>query len=376
MSEELKQAAEKEGPDPEEILDGFQEVLFQATPQAMVTPAFIVLNLIIFLGMILLGTGFWDPAAEDLVNWGANYGPRTLGGEWWRLISNTFIHIGIIHLLFNMYVFFGVGFLVERLLGNLGFMFLYLISGVGGSLASLIWNPLAVSAGASGAIFGLFGALLGLLIRNNLALPPGIRKRIARDALIFLGYNLIAGLSQTHIDMAAHVGGLVMGFFCALLLSHPLTEAGIKTRPGRSAWVALIGAGILIVVFLGLPKDVARFDQEMDRFLEMEKTLIATFNQALGQARQDKMTDAQVKEIIEKGILPEWRAGRASLASLKHLPPRLEKRARTVLTYMKLREESWLLLVEAIQKKDRTLVQKSNAKKDEAEKVGRRIGSP
>ena len=96
-----------------------------------------------------------------VLEWGANFGPKTMDGQWWRLFTSMFLHFGIIHIGFNMWVLWNVGRLVERLVGNFGFALLYVVSGLLGSVASLAWNPTTISAGASGAVFGVVGALIG-----------------------------------------------------------------------------------------------------------------------------------------------------------------------------------------------------------------------
>ena len=129
--------------------------LFQLTPRCFVTPAIFWLNIIVFVAMVLTGVNLMDPTSADLIQSGANYGPKTLSGEYWRLLTCTFLHIGVIHLACNMWALWNVGFLVERLVGNVAFLVLYLVSGLLGSIASLYWNPDVPSPGASGAIFGV-----------------------------------------------------------------------------------------------------------------------------------------------------------------------------------------------------------------------------
>src|SRR5690606_40325500 len=102
--------------------------------------------------------------SSDLV---ANYGPHSLAGQWWRLVSCMFVHIGLLHLGVNLWALYAIGPLVERMLGHVGFVLLYFISGCLASFASVWFSPMVVSAGASGALFGLVGGLLGFLIRSR-----------------------------------------------------------------------------------------------------------------------------------------------------------------------------------------------------------------
>ena len=139
----------------------------------------------------------FSPRGETLVAWGANYGPLTLDGQWWRLLTCTFVHIGIIHIGLNMWVLWDIGQLVERLTGNVGFLLLYLLSGLFGSLASVYWNPEVLSAGASGAVFGAFGGLMGFVLLRGDSIPKSILGPLRNSGTSFLFYNLIFGFSIT-----------------------------------------------------------------------------------------------------------------------------------------------------------------------------------
>src|SRR5262249_41615144 len=109
------------------------------------------------------GISWINPETENLLHWGANYGPDTLGGQYWRVITSCFLHIGIIHLLLNMWCLWSLGRLLERLVGPATTVGVYLVTGVGAALLSLSWDPMRVSAGASGAIFGIAGTLIPIL---------------------------------------------------------------------------------------------------------------------------------------------------------------------------------------------------------------------
>jgi len=168
--------------------------------------------------MIISGVHFFMPENQSLLDWGANFKPLTLAGQWWRLFTAIFLHIGIFHLLFNMYALFYIGLLLEPYLGKARFLAAYLISGIAASITSLWWNDLIISAGASGAIFGMYGVFLSLLSTN--LLDKSVKKALLTSIAIFVVYNLLNGLKQgSGIDNAAHIGGLVSEFywlcFCA-----------------------------------------------------------------------------------------------------------------------------------------------------------------
>ena len=159
---------------------------------------------------------------EQLIRWGSNAGRYTLNGEWWRLVSSMFLHGGMLHIAFNMIVLVQVGALVERMFGSLRFTLLYLIAGICGSLASVLWNPMVNSVGASGAIFGIIGGLLAFVRNPENGVPPTIAKSLRGSITGFLLFNVAAGLIYPYTDNAAHFGGLAGGYIAGLLLARSL----------------------------------------------------------------------------------------------------------------------------------------------------------
>src|SRR5262249_40779524 len=126
-----------------------------ATRHVALTQVLVGINAAVFLGMILAGMSLTDPSTQQLIRWGANWGPLTLGGQPWRLLTCIFLHAGILHIGFNMWCLWDLGALCESLYGPWTFGAVYFISGVGASITSVAWNPGGVSVGASGAIFGV-----------------------------------------------------------------------------------------------------------------------------------------------------------------------------------------------------------------------------
>ena len=190
-----------------------------APKKPIITSVLMGLNILVFLAMLLSGLSPTNPTAEQVLHWGANFGPLTESGQWWRLLTACFLHFGIIHIGFNMYVLYQVGFFTERLFGGVRYLALYLIAGVGGNLVGLFLHPYVVAAGASGAIFGVYGGLLAYLLRYRGVVNRQAAKAVSRSVFIFLGYNLFFGLADRHTDLTAHIGGLVTGFMVGLLLA-------------------------------------------------------------------------------------------------------------------------------------------------------------
>ncbi len=190
--------------------------------QAPVTYFLIGLNILVYVAMIVSGISPSQPTILQLIHWGANFGPLDRAGQWWRLLSACFLHIGFLHIAFNMYVLYQVGPFTERLYGGARYLLLYLVAGIGGNVLGVYLHPMIVSAGASGAIFGVYGGLLAFLLRQRAAIRPEAVKAIGQSALIFIGFNLFYGLASAHTDLTAHIGGLFAGFLAGLVLVRPL----------------------------------------------------------------------------------------------------------------------------------------------------------
>lgn len=209
---------------------GYQPVM--ATPwrrrEAMpmlITQIIFGINVAVFIGMVLSGASIMGPSGESLLNWGANYGPYTLSGQWWRLLTSCFVHIGIIHIAFNMWCLWQLGGLAERLYGRVTFAFVYVLCGISGSLASLYWhNPPLLSAGASGAIFGIAGAVIASLKLGEFT-SGAMAQSVMRSLIAFVGYNVVFGLMTGVTDNACHIGGLLAGVVLGALIAKVAPEA-------------------------------------------------------------------------------------------------------------------------------------------------------
>ena len=204
----------------------------------IVTKAIFGINVAVFLGMLFAGVSILDnPSGQDLVHWGANYGPFTLSGQWWRLLTCVFVHGSLMHIGFNMWCLWDLGSLAESLYGHWTFAIVYLLAGVGGSLGSIIWNPNVLSVGASGAIFGIAGALIASFYLGEFSLPRAAIMGTLRSVVIFVGYNLVFGAVMSRVDNAAHVGGLVTGLLLGALVAKAAPDQDNLSR--RIAVLAL-----------------------------------------------------------------------------------------------------------------------------------------
>ena len=212
-----------------------------------VTTALVGVNIAVFALMLLSGGSLMSPGFQVLLRFGADYGPLTLDGQPWRILTSNYVHIGLPHIFFNMWCLWNLGTLAERILGPWTYFCTYTACGIAGSLASLWIHPAAVGAGASGAIFGLAGALITALYLGKLPYPRQMLKGLMRSLLSFAGYNLFFGAVVPGIDNSAHVGGLLTGLAIGALLAPVLNEAPEQRRAHE--WFLFLGAAVFLVAF-------------------------------------------------------------------------------------------------------------------------------
>jgi membrane associated rhomboid family serine protease len=230
-----------------------------------VTQIILGINVAVFLGMALSGSTLMDFSIAESIRWGANVGALTLSGEWWRLLTCVFVHGGIIHIAFNMWCLWNLGALCESLYGRWTYVTIYLICGVGASLASASFHPYTPSVGASGAIFGLAGALIAAFKLGEFSVPRTALSGTLRSLGAFVVYNLIFGAIIPGIDNTAHIGGLVTGLIVGALVA--LIAPQQDQVPRRAAIfmvtiLALAGGAIGAAHHYGIPLRFGRVAYE------------------------------------------------------------------------------------------------------------------
>lgn len=290
-------------PDQEE----FAASLLQQTRVAFVTPLLLLINIAIFIIMAANGVDIFSPTSETLLNWGADHGLTTLSGEYWRMISNTFVHAGIIHLAFNMWVLYSVGGFVERIYGNVLFAVIYLFCAAFASVASLIRHPEIVSVGASGAIFGLYGALGAFLLCKKANIPKGSLLELRNSTLGFVGYNLLFGFTVPFIDNAAHIGGLVAGFCISFLAIRPFhSKARKRLLLPRLAATCIAGALFLGITSVFLPYEYGRFGNYLDKAVKEEERAFSQYNKLVTEWENSDISNRAFSAALEQKIIPYW----------------------------------------------------------------------
>jgi rhomboid protease GluP len=214
-----------------------------------ITTTLVGMNVAVYLVMVLTGVSPVSPAIPQLLKWGANWGPLSLGAEPWRMLASNYVHGGIIHIALNMWCLWNLGFLAERIFDPWTYVLTYTACGLAGSLSSLWWHPMAVGVGASGAIFGLAGALIAALYLGHLPISKQAIQGTLKSLLMFAGYNLFFGAAVPGIDNSAHIGGLVAGLALGAVLAKHLM-APPEVRDGWRRGVFLGAAVVLVLVFV------------------------------------------------------------------------------------------------------------------------------
>jgi membrane associated rhomboid family serine protease len=331
----------------------FMRALMAGTPRLFGTFTLIGMNVAVFVAMVASGVPAISPPSDSLLRWGADYAPLATHGQWWRLFTAMFVHIGLIHLVMNMLVLFSIGTITERLFGNVGFVVLYVGAGIAGSFTSLLWHPLAVGAGASGAVFGLYGGLFGFLLIRRASIPADEIALLAKSGLYFVVANLLYGVTQKEVDVSAHLGGFVFGIALGCALAVPLA-ADFTARLQRSALVALSCAALAGLVAARMPT-VDDWAAEIKRLAALERDSARLYDGALDQVRARTMTREEFARVVDAKLLPPWDTERATFTSLR-IPEPQRSTARAIANYMALMAKAWRLTAEGMRTNDGAMI--------------------
>ena len=307
--------------------DEFREALRARTRWAVVTPALIALNVIV---LILMMSGAGTPGDPGpLAGWGGNFWLRTRNGEWWRLVTSMFVHAGPLHLLVVVAGLLQIGLILERLVGRLIVVAVFLIAGVLAGVVHLATHPMATSVGASGAVFGLYGLLLaasiwGMRHRSNVTIPLPVVKRLAPAAAVFILYNL----ANDSVGAAAELAGFLAGLVCGTVLAKGVSDC----KPAARRVAHLTAAAVAIVVLIAIPlRGVADVMPELDRTVADEDWLAGEYQEAADLFRSDKMTAEALAPMISRSArsFPSCRPRAHASKRLRESPRNINRWSRT-----------------------------------------------
>jgi membrane associated rhomboid family serine protease len=204
----------------------------------LVTRTLIGLNVAVYLITAVQGSGYNAPGGRLFFDWFL-YGPAVAHGDWWRLITAAFLHAGILHIGSNMYVLWVIGVHVEQYLGRARFLALYFVSGLAGSAGALVLTPLAVTVGASGAIFGILGAWLIIEWQTT--------GRLAGNAMTWIVILLALSFATANVSIGGHVGGLIGGILITLGFANWRRGLSAYGKIGVAGFAGLVGVAIASV---------------------------------------------------------------------------------------------------------------------------------
>lgn len=316
--------------------------IFRPVKGYVVTPVLMYLNILIFIIMALSGVNIFDPTSDSLIGWGANFTPLTLGGQPWRLLTNCFLHIGILHLLMNMYALVYIGFLLEPHLGKLRFIVAYLLTGITASVVSVWWNDLTISAGASGAIFGMYGVFLAMLTTNLIEKTE--RKALLVSIGVFVAFNLVNGM-KGGIDNAAHIGGLIGGLIIGYAFLPSLkNKIHLNLKYGSVALITVLVLSTSFVAYKKIPNNYGLYDQKMAVFSALEAKALAVYKLPKEASKE------QLLKGYKEGGTVNWNKSLKIIQELDELdlPEAFHERIMLFKEYVQLRIKSYNLAYRSI----------------------------
>ncbi len=261
----------------------------------------IAVNLLVYFVMVFRGVNYLNPAVEDIIRWGGNLKFNVTSGEWWRLVTAVFVHIGIFPLVINMFGLYFIGLMVEPILGKLKYLIAYLCCGVIAGLVSILWAKEGVTAGASGAVLGMFGVLLAFATTSYINKKfPAIWAGCISAYVVF---TIISGL-QGASDNAADIGGFVAGGAVGYLFYFFHFKRNLARAGGARISIEIILlTGLLVFFYLRKngKDDSLQFEKEVMKLNQIELKAMTQMQQL-----QSK-TDAEAAQVLRDSALPQWR---------------------------------------------------------------------
>lgn len=327
----------------------FHDALKLRNPKIWVTKLLIAANVVVFVAMLLDGAGLWHSTNSVQLAWGANFSPATQNGEWWRLASAMFLHFGAVHLLLNMLALWDSGQWVERMYGHERFASIYIISGLAGNLLSLvIQGNSAISGGASGAIFGIYGALLTFLWCERSAITKHEFRWLFWGALGFSIATIILGFIVPGIDNSAHIGGFTGGILTSIVFSQSVSSsASSRALPIKTTVIAAGGmVSIIALLVLNIPapkyhwSDELLIRKQIDEFVQQDQAINRSWLEIIQAEKQGDTTVDGLASQVDSAIGDRYEE---SFEKLSQLPanPALPSAAKleSLLKYTKQRKD-------------------------------------
>ena len=342
--------------------DDFNDALAARTRRPFLTATLVAYNLAMFIFMVAAPGSVSD--SDTLVRWGASVGPITANGQSWRLITATFVHAGVLQLIVDLVAFTQVALLVERLFGQVALAVIY-IAAAAFSGAICLWSePLAITSGASGAVFGIYGLLVALVVRGTWQRSPSrvplrVVRRLAPAAAIFIGYYLTVGGPQWSAGMAA----FVVAFAVGLALTRGVAER--KPETPRVIWLATTPLSIAMMMVAPL-SGMTDVRTEIANLVAVDSQTSAIYLAATDQFKRGALNAESLALLIERSIVPKLEAGRVRLNAVGGVPQQQRRLVDGANAYVRLRCESWALRAAALHKANMRLLRDADQKERES----------
>ncbi|HEV7609235.1 MAG TPA: rhomboid family intramembrane serine protease [Steroidobacteraceae bacterium] len=300
-----------------ELLE-FEQRLSARAPGLPMTYGLFAMCVLMFIVTLLNGATWFASDGVAQMNWGANYGPFTISGQWWRLLTYSLLHIGVVHLTFNMWALVSFGAVAERLYGSFRYALICVAASVVAGLASVVANPAIVSAGVSGVIFGIFGALLAAHLSGE-SIPRSVGRSLRNSTLVFTVVALIGGFIIKGVDNAAHLGGLAAGFCAGLAFQSPRVVVRIAA-PAALATLALLAAVMLHQRAFSATGAEKQYWETLRWFALGEESAVKTWAGLQKLAASSQIDDDGLAARIDKELIPFWTEASARFKPIKPVP--------------------------------------------------------
>ena len=336
----------------------FFDRLFARVDKAWISIGLVAACVLVFAGEMVLSRSLWHMPSDLLIRLGGNFAPAVQSGQPWRLMTAMFLHGGILHIVLNMVALWQAGQIVERMFGRVPYLLIYALSGLAGNLASLWWHPGPVSIGASGAIFGVYGALLAYILLLRGEMPLTILREIRSSTLAFIGYSLFAGFMIPGVDNANHVGGLAAGLLLGAGLCTPLQSSVLRLIRMPRAYGAIVLVGLACAGLWRTAPDVGKayrdriaFEQSVLEFAQKESFLEQQVASTLSAVRAGDMLPPLAVTHLAQRIAPEWDVALSRLSGMA-VAPEDKVRRQVLVQYGTWRKQSVLLVARALETND------------------------
>lgn len=360
-------------PDEVSRLAEFDRNLVSLTP---VTPGVFVLiaiSTLLFVAAAVSAGELAEPLPDNVLkNWGASSGELSRPHGGWRLFASIFVHAGMLQLLFNGWTLLDLGRFMERVLGSIGFVLVFIVTGFCANLASLVVQPDHLIAGSTGAIFGLLGALAGFVLRFRPAFPPGALARLRKSVPAFIAFNVGYGLIVKNLHSADYLGGLLCGLVCGLLLARPLTLESAALRWRSNLLLGILGLALMLGTGWAMAPR-ANLLEERAQLAELDERLTKQYQADRVKYEAKDMSQSDLAEAIDEQLLPDWRQARIHLETLEGVAPKDRKRWKDLKQYAKLRQQAWELLADGLRLGEDEAIAEAEKKEAEAARLAEKI---